>query len=132
VRPILAITRVVVVLAALLAHAVGVPLHLAAFEHFDVGHASGGDGPEHVHTGPIGHGSTPADHAPHSVLDHREAALLPSPTLLVLAPPPEPLEPGWFAPLPKVVVIVAAPETPPPKPPPIAPARARAPPLLLA
>jgi hypothetical protein len=126
-----ACARLLVAFVAL-AHGFGVPLHLAYFEHFEVGHAAGGRVAEHVHTGPLGHrGGEDEGHREHSALDHREDATAPpsSPKPGLDAIPE--VERGPFDALAKVTAPAVPPDLPPPKPQPRSPQRARAPPQLL-
>jgi len=117
--------------AAMFAHAVGVPIHLAAHEHYEIGHSHHGPISDHVHTGPVGHGGhEDPEHPTHSALDHRDAAVTPSAADLSLVAALEPGACGANDELASRPADVGAPDGPPPKPPPRTPARARAPPRL--
>lgn len=129
---------------ALFAQAVGLPIHLAADEHFHDGHRG-----DHVHFGALGHG---AHHAArhqvpqksgcddeselprHSALDHLIDTIAPRHAARVALPAADAVEAAPFAlpptrPVTTLAVVADAP--PPSKPPPRRPEQSRAPPALL-
>lgn len=129
---------------ALFAQAVGLPIHLAADEHFHDGHRG-----DHVHFGALGHG---AHHAarhevpqqggcddeselpPHSALDHLIDTIAPRHAARVALPAVDAIEAAPLAlPEPRhaMPLAVVANAPPPSKPPPRRPEQSRAPPALL-
>lgn len=143
---------------ALFAQAVGLPIHLAADEHFHDGHRG-----DHVHFGALGHGAHHAarhraehddgDHdaphqraparggcddeselPPHSALDHLIDTIAPRHSARVALPAAEAIAVAT-TPLPEprhvIALAVVASAPPPSKPPPRRPEQSRAPPALL-
>ena len=129
---------------ALFAQAVGLPIHLAADEHFHDGHRG-----DHVHFGALGHGAhhaarheTPqksgcddeSELPPHSALDHLIDSIAPRHAARVTLPTADAVEATPLAlPEPRraIAIAVVAPAPPPSKPPPRRPEQSRAPPALL-
>jgi hypothetical protein len=128
---------------ALFAQAVGIPIHLAADEHFHDGHQG-----DHVHFGAIGHGDHHAarhrapdggcddesELPPHSAQDHLIDSIAPRHSARIALPAVDAIAAAPIAlPEPRRVttLLVVATDPAPSKPPPRRPEQSRAPPTLL-